>query len=86
MKVWTVTSDCRDGTETTIHCTHDAATEACTTIVRSHWTRCDTDRHGPMPDDWMEACDMLESRDWWLYMTEHDISDHPDLKTKGDRP
>jgi hypothetical protein len=39
-----------------------------------------------MPDDWMEACDMLESRDWWLYMTEHDISDHPDLKTKGDRP
>lgn len=74
MKIWTVTTDDRDGTITAVHFTATHAKAAAMAFCRKHWPK----DAGPMPDEFAAAYDLIEAGDSGLiWVEEHDLSCHP---------
>lgn len=83
MKIWTITTDDRDGCQTVVRVTEAAADAAAMAFCRKHWPK----DAGPMPDDFTAAYDLIQSGDSGLiWIEEHDISGHPDLEGLMPRP
>lgn len=74
MKIWTITTDDHNGTQTVVHFTEAAADAAALAFCREHWPK----DAGPMPEDFTAAYDLIQAGDSGLiWIEEHDISDHP---------
>lgn len=70
MKLWTVTTDDRNGTETNVFLTEAEADTSALAWCRMHWS---ADFDGPMPEDWREAYETLEQGEQWMWVKEHEL-------------
>lgn len=75
MKLWTVTTEGRSGTETNVFLTESAAEASAQAWCKLHWWEED----GPMPEDWREAWDKIEDNadGDWMWFEEHDLTPPP---------
>lgn len=91
MKIWTLTTDDDNGTQTAIHFTAEAANAQAVEIVTAWYDRhLRADTEPREHDEWRETYELLGDTigfNNYLTFEEHDISGHPDLqKNAGDDP
>jgi hypothetical protein len=76
VKIWTITTDNRNGHECRIYYTAAAADAAALEACRNDWPQ----DEGPCPDDWRAAMEIIEQGDGlMMWVEEHTITDHPDI-------
>lgn len=78
MKIFTLVTDSNAGTFCEVYHTEWDRDTRCYAICVDQWTPKD----GLMPTNWREAYSTMQDRsaEWWLHISEHDVSAHPAVK------